>query len=43
MPVIKPTLRIFDYDKTSFWDENLIMVTVIDPVGNRITFIGKVQ
>lgn len=26
-----------------FWDENSIMVTVIDPVGNRITFIEKVK
>ena len=26
-----------------FWDENCITVTVIDPVGNRITFVEKVK
>lgn len=26
-----------------FWDENMITVTVIDPVGNRIRFIEKVK
>ncbi len=26
-----------------FWDENMITVTVIDPVGNRIRFTEKVR
>jgi hypothetical protein len=29
--------------KASFWDENSITMTVIDPVGNKITFGEKIK